>query len=356
MTATAELLADRAFDLQCCMTEITLVLPFALPPPELAPDLVGALQAPALAALLSRTSADDIVSIDASVRALPHELWLARALGLPRDAFAAAAMHGYGLEVADGTWFIVNPAHIEIARSHLLMNDMRRLGLSDTHSRALFDSAKPYFDEVGHTLLYADAQTWFMRADGWAELDMATPDAGTGLNLTDWLPAGQRAIEYRKLQNEVQMLWYQHPANLEREARGEVSVNSFWPWAGATAHDAASTAVALATADAPAWLSALAQRPEIGVTELLGDTAQDTLFYCGSATEAALAGDWSGWLLHMQGLDEQLFAPVHTALGDGRIGQVRLVLSHRDAHAEFTTTRMAQRKFWRRPTLHRLLP
>jgi hypothetical protein len=43
------------------------------------------------------------------------------------------------------------------------------------------------------------------------------------------------------------------------------------------------------------------------------------------------------------------------ALMKGRVRQARLVLSHRDAHAEFTTTALAQRKFWRRPTLDRLL-
>ena len=48
--------------------------------------------------------------------------------------------------------------------------------------------------------------------------------------------------------------------------------------------------------------------------------------------------------------------PVRAAAGaaqGGRVGRVRLVLSRRDALAEFTTTKMAQRKFWRRPTLDR---
>src|SRR5690349_21913986 len=64
------------------MAHITLVLPFALPIPEFAPDLVRALDAPALASLLSRTSIYKRVAVDDSVRALPHEQWLAGALGL----------------------------------------------------------------------------------------------------------------------------------------------------------------------------------------------------------------------------------------------------------------------------------
>ncbi len=343
----------------CGMTEITLVLPFALPPPELAPDLVRALQAPGLAGLLSRTSANQVSAAAPGARALPHELWLGQALGLSdgsKLSFAAAAMRGYGLDPAGGSWFIVNPAHIEIARSHLLMADMRRLGLVESHSRALFDSARPYFDETGNTLVYGDAHTWFMRAGGWEALDTASPDAATGMNLTDWLPSGPRALDYRKLQNEVQMLWHQHPANVEREARGFGAINSFWPWGAATAADAAGPAPILACADAPPWLAAIAQRHGATFAQLLADPGQRVLFCDGSLAEAALAADWAGWLQRMQRLDAEVFAPLLGALAGGGIGRARMVLSHRNALAEFTTTPMAQRKFWRRPTLDRLLP
>jgi hypothetical protein len=341
------------------MTEITLVLPFALPPPELAPDLVRALQAPSLAALLSRTSSQRASAADPSARALPHELWLGCVLGLSdgrKLSFAAAAMRGYGLDPAGGAWFIVNPAHIQIARSHLLMADARRLGLVESHSRALFDSARPYFDDSGNTLLYGDANTWFMRADGWAALDTASPDAATGMNLTDWLPLGERAADYRKLQNEVQMLWHQHPANVERESRGFGAINSFWPWGAATAADATASPALLACAEAPPWLAAIANKHGTTFAQLLADPGEDALFYDGSLAEAALATDWAGWLQHMQRLDKDLFTPLLGALAGGGIGKVRLVLSHRNALAEFTTTPMAQRKFWRRQTLDRLLP
>jgi hypothetical protein len=273
-------------------------------------------------------------------------------------------MRGFGLDPAEGTWFIVNPAHIAVARSHLMMNDLRRLALSDAHSRALFATAKPFFDELGYTLLYAGADTWCMRADGWAGMDTATPDCAAGMNLTEWLPLGEHAIAYRKLQNEVQMLWHNHPANVERESRQLATVNSFWLWGGATAADTVTAAPALVCLDAPAWLSALAGRGAPSVTELLAFVAgtpapqarQDTLLYCGSVAEAALAADWGLWLQQMERLDCDLFAPLHAALLAGRVKQLRLVLGRRDALAELTTTQMAQRKFWRRPTLDRLLP
>jgi len=57
----------------------------------------------------------------------------------------------------------------------------------------------------------------------------------------------------------------------------------------------------------------------------------------------------------MHALEAALFAPLLAALKGGRIKSLRLVLSHRDGHLDTTTTPMAQRKFWRRPTLERLI-
>jgi hypothetical protein len=347
------------------MSQITIVLPFALPAPEFATELTRSLQAPALAALLSRTSSHQHHPYKHAARALPHEVWLARALGLEehgQPGFAAAAMRGFGLDPGEGSWFIVNPAHIDIARSHLMMPDLRHLALSEEGSRALFDAALPWFEEAGHQLRYGDAQTWFMRADDWAGMDTASPDAAVGMNLTDFMPTGAHALAFRKLQNEIQMLWYTHPANASRESRRLPSVNAFWLWSGASAHDntgapgvATSRAdcASVATFETPGWLTALGHAlPSLNA--LTNELNRDTLLVCGNVAAPAIAADWAGWLHQMQRLETELFAPLLAALMQGRVKQATLVLGNRDAHAEFTTTALAQRKFWRRPSLERL--
>jgi hypothetical protein len=361
------------------MPQISIVLPFALPAPEFAPDLVRALTAPALAALLSRTSSHKLVALDDAVRALPHEQWLANTLGEVEDgkiALAGAVMRGFGLDPGAGTWFIINPSHIEIARSHLMMADLRHLALSDEDGRALFGAARESCAEVGLALEYGDAQTWFLRADDWSAIDTATPDTAVGMDLRDWMPTGQRAIAYRKLQNEVQMAWYTHPANAAREARGLPPINAFWLWSGSTHlanrhHVVAATGSApprgthadspksgrwptIATFETPGWLSALASRKLTRLSDIASGVPEDTLLICDNVSAPAIAADWGGWLQQMQRLEAELFAPLLDALMHGRVNQVELVLSHRHARAEFTTTAMAQRKFWRRPTLERL--
>lgn len=337
------------------MSHITLVLPHLLPLPEFAPDLVRALQTPTLAALLTRTSAYGRSAVTDTARALPHEQWLARTLGLARDgqpAFAAAAMRGFGLDPAGGTWFIVNPAHIQIARSHSMMADLRHLGLAEDESRSLYEATRPLCEEVGHPLLYGDAQTWFLRADDWTGIEAATPDTVVGMDLTDFIPRGKQAMPFRRLQSEVQMLWHSHPVNGAREARRLPAVNSFWLWGASS--DAVRPAAQLTSIGVPGWVRGLSSQSLDSLDRLDGALAQDGLLIVGYLADAAIAADWGTWLQQVQQLEDKLFAPLHAALVQGRIRQLRLVLSSREALAEFTTTAMAQRKFWRRPTLERL--
>jgi len=368
-------LADMAYNIG--MAHISLVLPFALPAPEFATDLIRALEAPALAALLSRHANGAVHPLPGAARVLPHELWIARALGLAQGlapAFGAAAMRGLGLDPGTGTWFVVNPAHIQIAHSHLMLGDVRQLDLRDEEARALFEAARECAEYLGHALVYGDAGTWFLRADDWDELATASPDAAVGMNLTDWMPSGAPARALRKLQNEVQMAWHTHATNAARERRGQAVINGFWPWAGAsiaTEHaqrliDQASGKPAarprVAAFESPGWLTALAE-PDLRLASLEAvveaaveaqGAQQDLLVACGNVAAPAIAADWAGWLDQMQRLEAGLFAPLQALLARGAIKRLRLVLSHRDGHLDTLTTTMAQRKFWRRPSLERL--
>lgn len=355
----ADFTIRRAMPYNLGMNQLTIVLPFALPMAELAKDLIRAMNAPALAALLSRTNSHSVIIDDSSGRALPHENWLARALGLQRDnagpaPFAQAAMRGYGLPTDGGCWFLVHPVTIQIARKHLQMDDPRHLTLDEADGRALFDAARPYFDELGTPLVYGDARTWFVRADDWAGLDTASPDAATGHNLSDWTPQGANALPSRKLQNEVQMLWYENAVNEARQQRGLGVINSFWMWGGAA--QPAPKSVPVFTSGVPPWTAALAEpaRRDATLDAILNEKLAQALVVVGSLSADGLAEDWSSWLMHMQQLEQQWFVPLLAAVKDGRIGSLKLVLSNRDRHAEFSTSKNAQRKFWRTITLNKL--
>jgi hypothetical protein len=332
------------------MASTTVVIPFALPPKELAADITRALQAPSLATLLSRNNLHERRRFDSDARVLPHESWLAP--GRADAPLAAAVMSGFGMPQAEGYWFIVHPVHVQLARAHLAMADPRHLQLDEADSRALFELAKPYFS----SLLYGDANTWFMRADDWSELDTASPDAASGANLADWMPTGPNALGFKKLQNEIQMLWHEHPVNVAREARRLPPVNSFWMWGGARAAGPTAPAAPLLVAAAPAWLAALGT-PHLrdgDVARLLAVPGERRTAVLGHLLPAGVAGDWSTWLAGMQYLEQEWFTPLLAAVREGHIGDLTLVLTDRDGVTSFRINKMALRQFWRKQTLKNL--
>lgn len=349
------------------MSHIEILLPFGLPPPELVPDLLRVLKAPALATLLSRAkSSPQASSFDAFSRALPHEIWLSRQFGLDSapgvgtsPPIASAAMKAHGLAPDHGVWFMLQPVHIHIARDHLVLTDQRQLTLPESEARTLFEHARPLFDEVGKTLLYGDAKTWFMRADDWATLQTSTPDAACGHNIDIWMPKGPDERNWRKLQNEVQMHWHIHPLNEERESRGDKTVNSLWCWGAADAAGQGGASRYDACFNLPGWMQAFGhvsddKNQAADAAGVIAAAPNHGLLALDALIAAGLGGDWSEWLDRVQQLESLWFAPLLAALKARKIDQLSLTLTHNSRLATFHATSWSLHQFWVKPSLEKL--
>lgn len=306
------------------MRDATLLLPFALPPAEHAKDLIAALDAPALAMLLSRGKELARTDCDPFAACLPHEALLAGTRADNSPPLAHRLMHELGLPPVEGHWFVLQPAHFHIARDHLVLTDLRQLVLDERESRTLFDAVTTLFDELGHELRYGDARRWFLRADDWQALRTTTPDAATGHNVDIWLPSGEHARAWRKLHNEVQMLWHLQALNDEREMRGLRRVNGLWLWGGASA----------------------AQLPAPGTAGMQLDD---------SLVPHALAGDWGSWLAAIGSIESGCIAPALQALRSGGVDRLTVQLTDATRIRSWRVSRAGMRKFWIRPSLSRLL-
>lgn len=355
------------------MNHLELLIPFGLPT-EMASDLLRQLDAPALATILARAKPHPERFFDGFSRALPHELWLAEQLGFAERSaeessppVAASAMQQCGLTVEAGTWFIVNPAHLHVARDHLVLTDLRQLALSSEDSHALFAAAEPLFAEFDRTLLFGDAQTWFLRADEWSGLKTSTPDAACGHNIDIWMPKGDGEREWRKLQNEVQMLWHTHPVNAQRELHHTKPVNALWLWGASTTNAPTSpTASAPATSAyqqhfnfsgwTPRVPAAQDSQPETTVSDVIAAAGNRGLVVLDSLIEPALAGDWGLWLQHFHVLEADWFAPLLAAIKAGKLDQLSLIMSHGTRLSTYTFNKRSTRKFWKSPSLARLAP
>lgn len=346
------------------MIEIDILLPFGRPPGELAGDLLKQVDAPALAALTSRTAGDiRRQDGDSFERALPHERWLAGQFGMTEGVsrngsppVAAALMQAFDLPASAGAWFVLQPVHIHIARDHLVLTDPRQLAFSEPESRSLFGVAQALFEEAGKRLLYGNAMIWFVDAGDWSALQTATPDAASGRNIDIWMPSGAGERDWRKVQNDVQMHWFNHPVNEARESRGQRPVNSVWLWGGPASPGPALPGSYDKAFNLTGWTQAFrSQVPErreaADAHGMLVGLERRNLLVLDDLLSPALSNDWSRWIEAMHGLEEAWFAPLLRALKSGAVDRISIVATHDTGTAQFSATRLSLRKFWVKPTL-----
>ncbi|MFZ6765486.1 hypothetical protein ACO0LM_00270 [Undibacterium sp. Di26W] len=250
-------------------------------------------------------------------------------------------MQKANLLLETGYWFTLQPVHIHIARDHLVLTDQRRLEFSEEEARTLFDIARSCSEEIGLKLLYGDAKTWFLRADDWSALQTATMDAACGHNIDIWMPKGEHERAWRKLQNEIQMLWFGHAINEVREMRGDKVINSVWLSCGAD-QTLPSSRQAVIAPDFSNWQDA-SHSGQAKTTVLLPDL-----------TEAAINNDWGLWLEQIHVMEKNWFSPAMLALKNKKITHLDLLFTDARSIASFSLTPWSLRKFWVKPSLHHL--
>lgn len=209
-----------------------LLIPFASALSDASTHTLRDLSLPHLARLLAMMSPAAALGGDEYSLTPPHERALAEARGWHgADGSLPFAAHGAaldGITTGDKPWGLLTPAHWHVASDHIALADPVELKLSEEDSHRFLDAIRFLFDSEGWTLAYGAATRWYAAHESLDGLPCASLDRVIGRNVDLWLPTHPKARLARRLQNEVQMLLYTHPLNDEREARGELALNSFW--------------------------------------------------------------------------------------------------------------------------------
>jgi len=347
--------------------DLHLLLPFALPSAADAAIALHGLESAALDKLLARATLEERVIGEDFQRTLPHERWIARRFNAvtPADQrYADDAPLAPFMLLADGgtpgnaPWGCIEPVHVRIAHDHLVLIDPETLGVHTEEARALLQTARPVIEDLGVTLQAPTPLRWYVSGEALGSLAGASPLRATGRNIEIWLPhearTGERSRAWMKLQNEVQMAWFEHPLNLERESRGLPAINSIWlhgqgtmrpvarPFARVMSDAAATRGLALASGVKPST-------PPESFASVSKDGSQGaTLVELNPFSAPFIEQDWARWNASLKELEAAWFAPALQALGDGSLGRLSLTLCGDTGSVTLSVTRADLRKFWRR--------
>jgi hypothetical protein len=322
---------------------LTLIVPGLVWTRQALADLTYDLPLPAFTTLLGR----------GRLRYLPPQgtaAFLAENTGVAAP-LAAAALRWLALREHPGEdeWLCLDPVRLRFADRSLIVDDPRQLSLTAAEAAALAVSLAPTFSGLGQLEVLAP-HAWNLHLAVAAPDFEALPDAIGRAAAA--LPQAAVHAPWRHAINEAQMVLHAHPVNRAREAAGQPTVNSLWPWGGGrlpspgvSAHDA------LWSDDAV--FQGLARLLGIDATELprsfTGAGKRRPLAIHEALEAPARNGDALLWRDELARFEADWLAPAMAALRSGRLDALRLLAPGELAAAELLISRLDLWKFWRKP-------
>ena len=174
---------------------------------------------------------DELDSKDGPSQGLPHERYMLGKL----TPIAPVLLLGQSKQAVDPAQVIacLQPVHLHATRDHLILMGQNQIDLTAEESSQLLKAALPFIEEdFQNSVLFENQHYWFIPAGPFASLASHSVDQAHGRNIDWWMPRDTNeegvAKRWRKLQNEVQMLWHIDSVNEERAQRGLPSINSLW--------------------------------------------------------------------------------------------------------------------------------
>ncbi|MGE8677463.1 MAG: hypothetical protein ACN6PE_02510 [Achromobacter marplatensis] len=196
--------------------------------------------------------------------------------GLQQGAGLGPLLAAGQAPAGDAVW-LAELVHLALGADQANLLDPGQMDLLPEETAALLDTARPLFEGTGFAVDALSPQRWRLRLPDGLRPQTASPQVVAGQRLNEWWRQDTETRPWRRLLNEIQMAWHEHPVNDARAARGLAPVNALWLYGGGTP-----------------WPIAPAG-PERVLTEL--DAPQRT-------------GDWSAWLDALAELDAQHLRPL----------------------------------------------
>ncbi len=169
-------------------------------------------------------------------------------------------------------------AHLALGTDRATLLPVGQMNVRAEESQALFETARPLFEGTGFAAEPLDARRWRLFLPEGLCPESASPEAVAGQPLDAWWQQDAATRPWRRLLNEIQMAWYEHPVNEARALRGVAPVNALWLYGGARP-----------------W-SAPGQTEQAQVLD--------------SLLAPQRAGDWGVWLETLEDLDRNHLAPL----------------------------------------------
>lgn len=333
----------------CPVRTVTLFVPTLFWPETGETDACSALRLPALETLLSRGST-------AHAACEGESAWLCERFGVQKQMdwpVAPLAFAGEGAEPGTDYWLRADPVHLRVHNDGLILLPPESLEIGGDESRELTGALNRQFEAEGIVLHAPNPRRWYLKMPQAPKIRTIELKQVIGRDVNRLLPEGEERLRWHRIFNEAQMLLHAHPVNMAREERGAALVNSVWFWGGGTMPVSSSPFDALHSDDPLAV--GLAKVAGIMPAPLAADgglaAGYSTLVDIRDAEREFIRGNLAGWRKALETLEARWFQPIFDSLHSGGIGKAVIATVADGRRHEWSVTRAALWRVWKRPRL-----
>lgn len=293
-----------------------IVLTEGLPPAPIASELLKQLPhyAPELVAYLDQCQSE-LIAVDLSQsRCTALEHWQ-----LHQANFSAPmAKHNAALALLlasqqqknpdpkdKNAFWLVELVHISPARDGAALIPAVNLNIEVSQNADLLQSAQTLCEGTPFQLSAWSNTHWQLHSDITLPATFASSSLVSRTSVNDWWDQDPRSRDWRRFVNEIQMLFFNHPVNLQRQQQGLLSINSLWPVGGISPAD---------------WQPQ--PKKSLVFTQL---------------SDSYLRQEWGQWLVEMQSIQEHIIPLLHN--------QPEIVFSNT---THYMKSQFVPRRFWQR--------
>ena len=216
-----------------------ILIPGALPPVTVAAELIRYVETdcPALVEHFKSRQARILRLHPDEMGCTPLE-----AIGLMRRGYqqvpgltlgAGLGPQRAGVTQINETVWVADLSSVAVGTNGAALVHPDALQITQAEADALFEAVCGLWVGSAISALPLSPSRWRIWLSGMPVLSSMSPCAMTGMAMADWWPQHESLRQWRKLLNEIQMVWHDHPVNLARAERGAPPINSLWLYGGA---------------------------------------------------------------------------------------------------------------------------
>jgi hypothetical protein len=129
-------------------------------------------------------------------------------------------------------WASLELVHLHATRDHIVLLDPEMLQIRPEEEEQLRASVQEVLDHYLLNTVIPTGSSWLFCTNEFNSLKTSSVELAKGRNMDVWMAKDTDKVgvakKWRQMQNEIQMIWHDHPVNLARDERGELPVNSVW--------------------------------------------------------------------------------------------------------------------------------